>query len=700
MKVFSCTGFANFIRAENLGATDSKYVKVTLDNCVFEKFAELFHVFGGQYNVRNCTFIGIQEIDYTHAFHIIDYGDDNNYNYRPIHFSGNKFYNIQYVFAGTNSHGIKIGDNNNSRNEFYNCGIATNSNAIFRFSNMWIENNLFDNCGRVSTGGAYFNNNELRNVKNVLIPGSQPVYSSNNIYANFIKQNAYFLSSFGGNQFMINNDINQNAPIIITKKPNAGYIKSSDGKLFIEGGQFNGTNQTRYVDNSIAKLDISNETVNGGSLITRGVADYDVYDTDINKNGGFSGFNMNMSNGSICNSSSRNATRAFSFQGNCINTSLSENEIGTSGVGLFIDNIIGQQEHKGNTWVGSYSGEGATNISIFSEASRFTVNSNPLTGGNSLFIPQNGNYSPSTFFVPDETTDEIDECIYEFGPNGIGITDIDLLIINNTFNIDPLSNWLAVRNLIRKILNDPTLLNDPNVNNWYQNQLNTPVATTAEIEETMADFFGDDNDVNTIRQVFEDYEAGTYTAIEADYELNSIQSIIKVSQNQKYTDVGNLLGSYNATNVFEDVFEEIYLIYIENLNDDDYLPTSLELTTIGNNANLCPLNYGPSVYIAQSLADKHNIAYDEENCTISRTRTQKTDVNNELKLYPNPANDFVNIEIEGNVILAEILSIEGKVMGTSKSKTIDIKSLVSGLYYVKVLNDNGIVNVSQLVIQR
>ena len=459
--VYTCQdGFTNFIAPESLAGNTNglppDFVKVTLKNCVFDGFYELMHVHGGQYDVRGCTFIGRLENQISHGFHIIDYGTLPNYNYRPIHFSDNKFYNTRNVFEAIGSNGIVIGDKNYMRNEFYNCGIPffqfSLSGGIFSGSSymgerpyMVLENNYFSECGKIGGANAFLHN-EFVNVQTAI---TSTIYAKNNIFTNSYKQNSAFLNENSGNQFMINNTINQQAPIIITKKPNAGYIKSGDGSLFIEGGIFNGSNQTRYADVSTATLDISNETVDGGSLITRGVADYDIYDTDINKNGGFSGFNMNMSNGIICNSSSKNATRAFSFQGNCMNTNLTENEIGAADIGLYIDNIIGPQKHKGNTWEGNYSSQGATNTSSFPLASRFVVNPNPDEGGNSLFIPQNGNYSPSTFFNPDETTSEIDECIYEFEPNGFSITDIDLLIINNTFNIDPLSNWLAIRNLIQ-----------------------------------------------------------------------------------------------------------------------------------------------------------------------------------------------------------------------------------------------------------
>ncbi|MGK0315508.1 MAG: hypothetical protein ACI86M_001739 [Saprospiraceae bacterium] len=140
--------------------------------------------------------------------------------------------------------------------------------------NVWVVNSYFQNSKNISEA-TYFGNNAFVNLRKAI---TSATYEKDKVFTNNYKQGSVFLDVTGGNQFMINNTINQNALNIVTKKPNTGYMKSGDGKLFIEA-----KNSTEQI-----KLD------------------------------------------------------------NCMNANLSENEIATSSISLFIDNTIGQQEHKGN----------------------------------------------------------------------------------------------------------------------------------------------------------------------------------------------------------------------------------------------------------------------------------------------------------------------------------------------------------------
>ncbi|MBT8255651.1 MAG: T9SS type A sorting domain-containing protein, partial [Bacteroidia bacterium] len=76
----------------------------------------------------------------------------------------------------------------------------------------------------------------------------------------------------------------------------------------------------------------------------------------------------------------------------------------------------------------------------------------------------------------------------------------------------------------------------------------------------------------------------------------------------------------------------------------------------------------------------------------------------EVRIYPNPAQDVVNLEIIGDSIQSLRLSdLKGSLLFSkedlnSSSAQIDIKSLAAGIYLVRIQSETGTV-VKKLVIQ-
>ncbi len=58
------------------------------------------------------------------------------------------------------------------------------------------------------------------------------------------------------------------------------------------------------------------------------------------------------------------------------------------------------------------------------------------------------------------------------------------------------------------------------------------------------------------------------------------------------------------------------------------------------------------------------------------------------KVYPNPANDVLNIIVDGEEVEVTISTLDGKIVKTLNSKKIDIAELNSGMYIYRV-NSNG-----------
>jgi len=76
--------------------------------------------------------------------------------------------------------------------------------------------------------------------------------------------------------------------------------------------------------------------------------------------------------------------------------------------------------------------------------------------------------------------------------------------------------------------------------------------------------------------------------------------------------------------------------------------------------------------------------------SVSITKDSKFNKVSEIKFYPNPAKDFINI-ITNDFIKAEIYSISGKHICTLFNKKINISSLEEGLYFIKIYSYNKVI---------
>ena len=63
-------------------------------------------------------------------------------------------------------------------------------------------------------------------------------------------------------------------------------------------------------------------------------------------------------------------------------------------------------------------------------------------------------------------------------------------------------------------------------------------------------------------------------------------------------------------------------------------------------------------------------------------------INYQLSIAPNPAKDYITV-VGSNIKQVIISDISGRVLLKSTEKKIDIRSLVSGVYYVVIETLNG-----------
>lgn len=120
---------------------------------------------------------------------------------------------------------------------------------------------------------------------------------------------------------------------------------------------------------------------------------------------------------------------------------------------------------------------------------------------------------------------------------------------------------------------------------------------------------------------------------------------------------------------------------------------------LNTNGNVLSIGATPNVNSPRFL---HARIDDIQIFNTALTQSQITNLNasilsssdfnaNNLKfnLYPNPANDMLNIAIESELKTVEIYTLQGQKVMTSDIKEINVSQLNTGIYIVKIEDENG-----------
>jgi hypothetical protein len=139
---------------------------------------------------------------------------------------------------------------------------------------------------------------------------------------------------------------------------------------------------------------------------------------------------------------------------------------------------------------------------------------------------------------------------------------------------------------------------------------------------------------------------------------------------------------------------------------------STQLYTLQGIASLCPYTEGPAVYLARALVYPYNRTEYINSCeefiegrSYETMNEEKTDV--EITVYPNPANDLVNISYNlkenqvGKIQMYDIagaLVLEQSLNSKNNLSIINTNKLNSGIYLYHIFVDNIRVQSNKLVI--
>lgn len=69
----------------------------------------------------------------------------------------------------------------------------------------------------------------------------------------------------------------------------------------------------------------------------------------------------------------------------------------------------------------------------------------------------------------------------------------------------------------------------------------------------------------------------------------------------------------------------------------------------------------------------------------------------EFNMYPNPVNDYLTIDSDFEIQKVEIYTINGQLVLSSNEKDVSVSSLFSGIYLVKIVNENGEFAIQKLI---
>lgn len=151
------------------------------------------------------------------------------------------------------------------------------------------------------------------------------------------------------------------------------------------------------------------------------------------------------------------------------------------------------------------------------------------------------------------------------------------------------------------------------------------------------------------------------------------------------TAYNDLKGSY--------LFADYCSTQIGILNSNNQIVWSSAFS--GNNFSTFGEDVNKELYVAAVNSGK---IFKVKTTNLAATETMKS----KLSIYPNPTSDYFFIEgLKGEGISVELISIDGKLISkdVSNTKSIDVKNLPSGVYFVTV-KQNGQKVFSQKIIKK
>lgn len=174
----------------------------------------------------------------------------------------------------------------------------------------------------------------------------------------------------------------------------------------------------------------------------------------------------------------------------------------------------------------------------------------------------------------------------------------------------------------------------------------------------------------------------SYFTFKEKVSFNNVEYVFANSVNDKviskWDNDGNLKyfkAVDNTGNSFQSTF---YYNSIDVISNDTY-----------NILSYTSNNYFLNFPLYNSVIPKLYIAtFKSENLQTGENQ------NSNFKIYPNPATDFLNIKSDQKISKIEIYDMTGKLLKSAngRDRKISVAQLTKGIYIIKLLTENGVVN--------
>jgi len=139
--------------------------------------------------------------------------------------------------------------------------------------------------------------------------------------------------------------------------------------------------------------------------------------------------------------------------------------------------------------------------------------------------------------------------------------------------------------------------------------------------------------------------------------------------------------------------ENLTYINLRNGNNSNFLTSNSDFENLPELKTVCVDDISSELVDFIKSEVDHDINFTED-CTTSLNEYFILD----FSIYPVPAEDFINIISESTIIKKSIFNILGQlVIEKGVESKINISSLTSGVYYIKVVDENGNIAVDNFV---
>lgn len=163
---------------------------------------------------------------------------------------------------------------------------------------------------------------------------------------------------------------------------------------------------------------------------------------------------------------------------------------------------------------------------------------------------------------------------------------------------------------------------------------------------------------------------------------------------------GNVTISFKAGSpetTLSGFYEEFLSVYV--VTDLATLPTATPIHSqvLAAGEVMTPFNYAINSMAGQAtvyLVFRHHNCTDENFIMLDDILVTNGGVGIEENVldavvYPNPANDVLNINATEDVVAINVITMDGKVVATSTTTSVDVAALTSGMYLYEAVTVSG-----------